>query len=766
VWGPNVRAFIRGAVATAVFLLPAALVAQTNPILDSQTIDGQTIDGITDLSLVDLLNIQVTSATRTQVRQSDAPARITVITREQIRRHGYRYLRDVFADLPGYQVGYWSTAEWGTTLVVRGLAGNHRLVFLLDGKRLNPPGGEEVPLFANYPLTFVEHIEVMYGPGSALYGNDAFNGIVNIVTMPLYPHDGVLANASGGSHGATDVSAIARHTFGPLEVRLGMHYTRTGQPNVYDLYPGDYSYRVPGSAQPARLDAIISPTHDLGNFDAHESGYDGILFVGTKQTHVTFQLRGYGQSSAWDQNASGAPFVNQARFADQQYLASFSHAVEAGRWRSTSSADYAHYAVLPVTRFVSPLNLGARTFSETGRAGSSSAIRLEEQVDCTFVPDRVSLTLGVAGQDVRVTPISQVDVDDISYRRYTGPGDTATVDDNGFVRDTNPVLFTAPATLSNSDSMRFQTVAGFGQLLWNPSKYFHLTTGVRLDYSTRFGLSTNPRVAVVSAPFETTSLKLLYGQAYLEPTPYQVYGVLTSRDSLLFPNARLKPEKLQSLELVWEQRLGRHLRFQTGAFVNRVVDFINDTAWTRQYVYVQVGSDQLQRRRELQSSNAGDALYYGGETTAHLTAGRVQSSLSLSWLDGVAHTVNLRGDLSEGPPPNVSTLMLKGGVNVELPLGIIADLRGRFQTAPDIRFVPADYPLAASPAPSLVLDAALRYPLDEVWAPRPLRGIDLYIDGRNLTDQRYKQPSGRPAVNPTGTPQPPLQIMAGVELTI
>ena len=97
---------------------------------------------------------------------------------------------------------------------------------------------------------------------------------------------------------------------------------------------------------------------------------------------------------------------------------------------------------------------------------------------------------------------------------------------------------------------------------------------------------------------------------------------------------------------------------------------------------------------------------------------------------------------------------------------MIVDLRGAFQTAPAIRFVGADFPYAAAAVPSFVLDGAVRCPLDQLWENAPLRGLDLVIDGRNLTDQRYKEPSGRPAVNPTGTPQPPRQVMVGLALAI
>jgi outer membrane cobalamin receptor len=720
------------------------------------------IDWIEEFSLKELLDVPVFAATRSTLSLSEAPARILVVTREQIERRGYRYLRDIFRDLPGYQVGQWSTGEWGTTLIVRGLSGNHRLVFLLDGQRLNPPGGEEVPLFANYPLTFVDHVEVMYGPGSALYGNDAFNGIVNIVTIPGIPREGVVANVVGGNDSTFDGALLGQFNLGPIDGRIGLHYTRTRHPNIYDLYPSDYTY--PSAAGFARVDAIPSPTHDLRNFDAFESGYDGFLFLGTPDTHVTALVRGFKHASAWDRNATGAPFVPEARFSDRQFLASFSHAFTIGRLRSTTTADYSKYEVLPTTQFVTPLNLTMRTFSESARTSQSYALRLEEKVDLEIVPDVMSLTVGLAGQRVSASPFSLRRAGGISYQQYIGPGDSPAVDENNVVLDENPDLYTGVITRQSPSDIEFQTLGSYAQLLFNPSPLFHLTTGLRLDNSTRFDVSINTRVAVVSTPYPSTSIKLLYGNAYLEPTPYQVYGILTERDSLLFPNPGLQPERLHSWELVWDQRVGRYARFVTGGFVNRVVDFINDTAWTRRYVYVQ--RDGLQRLRELQSANAGRTLYFGGEALAQLDFGFVQSTASVSWVDGTARSLNQRGVLTETDPPNVSTLMVKGGLSVEPVRGLTLDARGIFQTAPNIRFVRSDYPMATVPGASFVLDAAVRWSLAPMLPTLPIESVAVFVTGQNLTNVRYKQPSGRPAVNPTGTPQPPLRLMAGLELAL
>src|SRR4051794_10163862 len=93
------RSLPGGAALAALFLLASPASAD-----EGDELHPEKIDWIAEFSLEDLLNMEVVSATRTQLRLSEAPARILVITKEQMRRHAYRYLRDIFRDLPGYQV--------------------------------------------------------------------------------------------------------------------------------------------------------------------------------------------------------------------------------------------------------------------------------------------------------------------------------------------------------------------------------------------------------------------------------------------------------------------------------------------------------------------------------------------------------------------------------------------------------------------------------------------------------------------------------------
>ena len=99
-----------------------------------------------------------------------------------------------------------------------------------------------------------------------------------------------------------------------------------------------------------------------------------------------------------------------------------------------------------------------------------------------------------------------------------------------------------------------------------------LNVGIRHDHYGTFGGTTNPRAALIWSPRETTALKLLYGQAFRASTPFELYwndGGLTQKAS---PD--LKPERIRTIEVAWEQGLGKNLRSVVAAYENRIKDLI------------------------------------------------------------------------------------------------------------------------------------------------------------------------------------------------
>lgn len=141
------------------------------------------VDDIYALSLEDLMTMKVVSATKSPLNLTDAPSAMTVITAEDIRRYGYRNLSEALARVPEVYTRY-EGHHFGSDF--RGFYANNtrrQVLFLLNGHRMNDRFhfGDFYPDLVG-DLSTVERIEVIRGPGAALYGNNAILGVVNIVT--------------------------------------------------------------------------------------------------------------------------------------------------------------------------------------------------------------------------------------------------------------------------------------------------------------------------------------------------------------------------------------------------------------------------------------------------------------------------------------------------------------------------------------------------------------------------------------------------------
>src|SRR5690606_1741026 len=132
----------------------------------------------------------VVTAAGFEQKLTDAPAYISVVSREELTRRPYLSLVDAVADLEGVDVGETSDKTGQKTISIRGMGADYTLV-LIDGKRQNNHGDIYPNNFGGNqfnhipPLDMIERIEVIRGPASTLYGADALGGVVNIITRKV-----------------------------------------------------------------------------------------------------------------------------------------------------------------------------------------------------------------------------------------------------------------------------------------------------------------------------------------------------------------------------------------------------------------------------------------------------------------------------------------------------------------------------------------------------------------------------------------------------
>ncbi|HJV68670.1 TonB-dependent receptor [Ideonella sp.] len=162
-----------------------------------------------DLSLEELSNIEITSVSRRAERLSDAPTSVYVITADDIRRSGVTSLPEALRLAPNLQVARSSAS--GYVVTARGFAGNsaNKMLVLIDGRSVYTPLYSGVFWdVQDVMLESVDRIEVISGPGSTLWGVNAVNGVINVITQDAASSQGSLVAASVGE---SESRASARH---------------------------------------------------------------------------------------------------------------------------------------------------------------------------------------------------------------------------------------------------------------------------------------------------------------------------------------------------------------------------------------------------------------------------------------------------------------------------------------------------------------------------------------------------------------------------
>jgi len=160
---------------------------------------------VTDLSQMSLesltgLNVMVTSSAKKSESLRDATSAIYVITSEDIQRSGFTHLADLFRMVPGMQVARQDASNWA--IGTRGFNApfNNMMLILVDGRSVYDPSiGGTIWKELDLLLDDIDHIEVIRGPGGTLWGANAVNGVINIITKDSKVTQGLYATALGGN---------------------------------------------------------------------------------------------------------------------------------------------------------------------------------------------------------------------------------------------------------------------------------------------------------------------------------------------------------------------------------------------------------------------------------------------------------------------------------------------------------------------------------------------------------------------------------------
>jgi outer membrane receptor for ferrienterochelin and colicins len=454
---------------------------------------------ISAVSLDSLLATEVSTASKYVQTAREAPASVTVITSDDITRYGWKTLGQALNSVRGFYLTYDRNYEY---VGVRGFGRpgdfNNRLLLLLNGHTLNDNfyGSAQFGTELGIDLDMVERIEVVRGPGSALYGTGAMFAVVNIITKRGKSLDGFRVSGETGSYGEYGGTLGFGKEFRPgTEVLLSVLW---GQRRGDDLYYREYDNPATnyGVAEGLDRDKYYG---FLATAKAGDFRLQGIFT--SREKHIP--------TGSWGTTFNDSEHIN----LDERAFIEMGFEKELSPSRGLSLRAYYdryHY------KGSYPYGLLQRDTNDGQWMGGEARFRWD------IVPSN-RLILGAEYQSHRRA----------YYKLW---------DDSGtYFRGEFP----------------YSTVSLYAQDEHQIYKNLSLTVGFRYDgYSTGEN-SLSPRLALLYHPLPETTLKFLYGEGFRAPNKYE--EKYADPFSGYKPNPNLDSERIRSMEIVLEQRITRFL---------------------------------------------------------------------------------------------------------------------------------------------------------------------------------------------------------------
>lgn len=448
------------------------------------------------LSLDSLLNVKISTASRMPQTVSEAPASVTIVTADDIERYGYRTLDEVLSTVKGFYRSYDRNYSYiGTRGFSRPTDYNDRLLLLLDGHEMNDNFYGSASVGTDFPLDFasIERIEIVRGPGSALYGTGAMFAVINVITKRGNRIDGVNVSAEAGSYGHVRGSLLAGKRWeSGLEASLSGSWADV---RGHDLYYSQYD-------SPSTNHGIA---HNL-DWDRYYSTFGSVSYGGFSfAAFLSSRKKGIPTGSFETLfNDSRAHTVDEYGMAELKYDA------DIGSDKSISiKTSYFRY------------NYAGEYPYEIDSFDANDARVFEGDVQ--FKWDLFTSNRLVVGTELRHNTVA-------SYRYW----------------DINTTYFDA--------NFPYDVYSFYFQDEYQLSENLLITLGLRHDRNSFGASSTTPRIAFVYNPLSSSAFKLLYGEGFRAPNLYEEH--YADPLSGFKTNPSLQPEKIRTLEAVWEQRFG------------------------------------------------------------------------------------------------------------------------------------------------------------------------------------------------------------------
>ena len=603
------------------------------------------------------INKKVISASLLEQFASEAPAKVYVIGKEQIKNRGYESLIDILEDIPEVEIQGLANPEFNNHISFRGVAGNEKFLIFVDGMRITPSTGDVYSVGMNFFIENAEQVEIILGPASALYGADAFSGVIQIITqLPSEAQQGRV-KTSLGNYGTSFHSASTQMQFGELELMLNGSFYHADNAKLPAYYPEDFSwfnsrYQPEGevllSPVPSlRIPIQVEPPGGDRQFEIPTTSYFVQAQARIKNLELGYIRHGDSYSSSISTRPEYALYTRDAKFAYfvESIFARHTYTSPDFRWALQSSIGFSTYEVSPQTAFINTYTSYLPGYKyEFGKSR-----KIKEQASFNFSPQwnliggfsfEVIDALALTG-DLPV-PFDKHVPANLQSQHYLGS-------------NTQDYLGNELHIFQDFHYLHYQNFGAYLQLQTQPIQELSITGGLRFDNNTRYGKTFNPRLGIVWKPHRALTAKILYGESFLSPSPRKAHqhfgsfiprtdtqGRITGLSSPFFhlANPELEPEKLRSLEGGIRFVLSPQIVFSVDGYYTRINNliqkFVQNTDITH---FKDIPIDFVET-----GLNEGNASNYGASL-------RIDAAFSMgAWdLNGYASYSYSDGKSNQGP---------------------------------------------------------------------------------------------------------------------
>jgi iron complex outermembrane receptor protein len=522
----------------------------------------------------DKANVSIATGSQQTLRR--APAVATVITAEDIKAMGATDLDQALETVPGIHVSR-ASIRYASNYYIRGIGvgmqSNPQVLLMQNGIPVTTMYANDKGYAWNgVTVENIARIEIIRGPGSALYGADAYAGVINVITKTAADVPGTELGMRSGSFNTRNGWVQHGGQWGAVEVAAYLNVGATdGQKRIIEAdaqTANDKRFGTNASLAPGEVNTGYNLVDGSLNF-----AYD------KWRVRAAYKLRdkmetGAGISSALDPNSQGRAANTNADVSwnDPQFARDWSVGI-------TAAAQYVAYTQPNnLQLYPAGTQLGATTYPN-GLIGGPNSWERQFRFSGNAIYsgfDGHSLRLGAGHDDLDLYRVKTVNNFTLSASGAPVPVGSGTAID---VTDTQPHIRPHRRLVNYL----------YVQDEWNFAQDWALTAGVRHDSYSDFGHTTNPRLALVWDATLDLTAKLLYGRAYRAPSFAEQYGT----NPVVNGNPNLRPESIQTLEaaFAWQARRDTNLHLSLFHYdMQEIIRLVANTAPALGSTYQNIGS--------------------------------------------------------------------------------------------------------------------------------------------------------------------------------